>query len=84
MELLEQPLKEIVDKLVEEKLKDKDENNSPFMNKAQCCKHLGICNNTLDKWIKELNLPVLKDGRSYTFHKQEINKWYKETILHKK
>lgn len=33
------------------------------MNKKQTCKFIGIDNNTLDKWIKQYNLPVIRiDG----------------------
>ena len=41
--------------LIENEIKNKlDSNNieSPFLNKQQACKYLGIANNTLDSWIK--------------------------------
>lgn len=45
----------LISRLIENEIKNKlDSNNieSPFLNKQQACKYLGIANNTLDSWIK--------------------------------
>lgn len=47
---------------------------SPFLNKKQACKYLGISNNTLDSWIRK-GLPVIRIGKTVRFDKAEINRW---------
>ncbi|HEL1656126.1 helix-turn-helix transcriptional regulator [Streptococcus suis] len=47
---------------------------SPFLNKHQTCKYLGISNNTLDSWIRK-GLPVIRIGKTVRFDKAEINRW---------
>ena len=64
-------------KLIENEIKNKlDSNNieSPFLNKQQACKYLGIANNTLDSWIKK-GLPVIRVGKTVRFDKTELNYW---------
>ncbi|CYU75966.1 helix-turn-helix domain-containing protein [Streptococcus suis] len=48
--------------------------NSPYLNKKQACKYLGISNNTLDSWIKQ-GLPSIKIGKTVRFNKQAIDAW---------
>lgn len=48
--------------------------NSPFLNKQQTCKYLGISNNTLDSWIQK-GLPIIRIGKTVRFDKTEINRW---------
>lgn len=48
--------------------------SSPFLNKQQACKYLGISNNTLDSWIRK-GLPVIRIGKTVRFDKAEINRW---------
>lgn len=48
--------------------------SSPFLNKQQACKYLGISNNTLDSWIQK-GLPVIRIGKTVRFDKAEINRW---------
>lgn len=55
----------LISQLIENEIKNKlDSNNieSPFLNKQQTCKYLGIANNTLDSWIKK-GLPVIRVGK---------------------
>ena len=62
---------------IENEIKNKlDSNNieSPFLNKQQACKYLGIANNTLDSWIKK-GLPVIRVGKTVRFDKTELNYW---------
>ena len=63
--------------LIENEIKNKlDSNNieSPFLNKQQACKYLGISNNTLDSWIKK-GLPVIRVGKTVRFDRIELNHW---------
>lgn len=82
--LNEQKLVELVDEIVKQRLTEIEKNYSPYMNKFQCCEYIGVSNNTLDKLIKDKKMPVFKDGRSYIFNKQHIDKWFEETSLNKK
>lgn len=34
--------------------------SSVYLNKKQACEFLGIDNNTLDKWIRVYNFPVIR------------------------
>lgn len=47
---------------------------SPFLNKQQACRYLGISNNTLDSWIKK-GLPVIRVGKTVRFDRAELNHW---------
>ena len=67
----------LIGQLIENEIKNKLDNNnveSPFLNKQQACKYLGIANNTLDSWIKK-GLPCIKIGKTVRFSKSEINRW---------
>jgi DNA binding domain, excisionase family len=46
-----------------------------YMNKKQTCLYLQISNNTLDKWIREEKLPVIRLNGSLRFDRIEIDKW---------
>ena len=63
--------------LIENEIKNKlDSNNieSPFLNKQQACKYLGIAKYTLDSWIKK-GLPVIRVGKTVRFDRIELNHW---------
>ena len=67
----------LISQLIENEIKNKlDSNNieSPFLNKQQTCKYLGIANNTLDSWIKKV-LPVIRVGKTVRFDRAELNHW---------
>ena len=67
----------LIRQLIENEIKNKlDSNNieSPFLNKQQTCKYLGIDNNTLDSWIKK-GLPVIRVGKTVSFDRAELNHW---------
>ncbi|AQY30160.1 TPA: helix-turn-helix domain-containing protein [Enterococcus faecium] len=42
------------------------------MNKKQTCAFLGIDNNTLDKWIRIYNFPVIRVGGVVRFDVEDI------------
>ena len=67
----------LISQLIENEIKNKlDSNNieSPFLNKQQTCKYLGIANNTLDSWIKK-GLPVIKFGSIKSDSFSNSNNW---------
>lgn len=67
----------LISQLIENEIKNKlDSNNieSPFLNKQQACKYLGIANSTLDSWIKK-GLPVIRVGKTVRFDRAELNHW---------
>lgn len=67
----------LISQLIENEIKNKLDNNnieSPFLNKQQACKYLGIANNTLDYWIKK-GLPVIRVGKTVRFDRIELNHW---------
>ena len=67
----------LISQLIENEIKNKlDSNNieSPFLNKQQTCKYLGIANYTLDSWIKK-GLPVIRVGKTVRFDRAELNHW---------
>ncbi|EMW5477806.1 helix-turn-helix domain-containing protein [Enterococcus faecalis] len=43
-----------------------------YLNKKQTCEFLGIDNNTLDKWIRIYNFPVIKIDGIIRFDVEDI------------
>ncbi|WP_255307271.1 helix-turn-helix domain-containing protein, partial [Enterococcus faecium] len=43
-----------------------------YLNKKQACEFLGIDNNTLDKWIRVYNFPVIKIDGVVRFDVEDI------------
>lgn len=69
----------LISQLIENEIKNKlDSNNieSPFLNKQQTCKYLGIANNTLDSWIKK-GLPVIRVGKKSALIEPNLITGYK-------
>lgn len=66
-------LSNLIQKEIEEQFKQVGL-NSPYLNKRQTCKYLGISNNTLDSWIHK-GLPIIRIGKTVRFDKTEINSW---------
>lgn len=67
----------LISDLIKQEIENRLDNcnlESPFLNKQQTCKYLGISNNTLDSWIQK-GLPVIRIGKSVRFDKTEINSW---------
>ncbi|MBS8085657.1 helix-turn-helix domain-containing protein [Streptococcus suis] len=67
----------LVADLIKQEIEDRLNNSnleSPFLNKHQTCKYLGISNNTLDSWIRK-GLPVIRIGKTVRFDKDEISRW---------
>ncbi|MBM6615067.1 helix-turn-helix domain-containing protein [Desemzia sp. RIT804] len=46
-----------------------------YLNKKQACAFLGIDNNTLDKWIKQYNFPMIKIDGVIRFEIEDIKEF---------
>ena len=66
-------ISDLIKNEIENRLKNSNI-ESPYLNKQQACKYLGISNNTLDEWIKK-GLPVIRIGKTVRFNKTEVNRW---------
>lgn len=64
---------DLIKQEVENRL-DNSNLSSPYLNKQQACKYLGISNNTLDSWIWK-GLPIIRVGKTVRFDKDEIDRW---------
>lgn len=42
---------------------------------TEICKHLGVSNDTVYKWIEKQNMPAHRMGRLWKFKKQEVDDW---------
>ncbi|MFI3087827.1 helix-turn-helix transcriptional regulator [Streptococcus sp. 2022WUSS037] len=70
-------IQQLVADLIRQEIENRLNNSnleSPFLNKHQTCKYLGISNNTLDSWIRK-GLPVIRIEKTVRFDKTEINRW---------
>ncbi len=38
-------------------------------------KHLGVATNTIERWVRQGNLPVSKKGRNFRFRSSDLEKW---------
>lgn len=41
----------------------------------EICKHLGVSNDTVYKWIEKHNMPSHRMGRLWKFKKAEVDAW---------
>lgn len=67
----------LISNLIKQEIENRLNNSnlsSPYLNKQQACKYLGISNNTLDSWIRK-GLPVIRIGKTVRFDKSEISRW---------
>ncbi|MCI5871652.1 helix-turn-helix domain-containing protein [Streptococcus orisratti] len=64
---------DLIKQEIENRLNNSDI-ETPFLNKQQTCKYLGISNNTLDSWILK-GLPAIRVGKTIRFDKTEVNRW---------
>lgn len=42
---------------------------------TEICKHLGVSNDTVYKWIEKHNMPSHRMGRLWKFKKAEVDAW---------
>jgi len=43
----------------------------------EICKHLGVSNDTVYKWIDKFDMPAHRLGRLWKFKKAEVDAWVK-------
>ncbi|HEX2957806.1 MAG TPA: helix-turn-helix domain-containing protein [Chitinispirillaceae bacterium] len=44
---------------------------------TEICKHLGVSNDTVYKWIEKHNMPAHRMGRLWKFKKKDVDNWVK-------
>lgn len=44
---------------------------------TEICKHLGVSNDTVYKWIDKYSMPAHRMGHLWKFKKDEIDEWVK-------
>ena len=44
---------------------------------SEICKHLGVSNDTVYKWIDKGGMPAHRMGRLWKFKKNEVDEWVK-------
>ncbi|MEZ5489087.1 MAG: helix-turn-helix domain-containing protein [Gammaproteobacteria bacterium] len=44
---------------------------------SEICKHLGVSNDTVYKWIDKGGMPAHRMGRLWKFKKYEVDEWVK-------
>ncbi|MET0064820.1 MAG: helix-turn-helix domain-containing protein [Candidatus Thiodiazotropha sp.] len=44
---------------------------------TEICKHLGVSNDTVYKWIDKHDMPAHRMGRLWKFKKDEVDEWVK-------
>ena len=44
---------------------------------SEICKHLGVSNDTVYKWIDKGGMPAHRMGRLWKFKKDEVDEWVK-------
>lgn len=42
---------------------------------SEICKHLGVSNDTIYKWINKHSLPAYRIGRLWKFKKSQVDAW---------
>lgn len=42
---------------------------------SEICKHLGVSNDTVYKWIETHSMPAFRMGRLWKFKKDEVDAW---------
>ena len=49
-----------------------------WVNLEDVAEHLSLSQDTVRTWIKEVKLPVNKDGKRYKFKISEVDEWVRE------
>lgn len=54
------------------------------MNSSEVAKHLGVSTSTVQRWVKQLNLPMERNERGhYTFKEEDLPFWRKSGIKYR-
>ncbi|WP_299733347.1 helix-turn-helix domain-containing protein [uncultured Endozoicomonas sp.] len=48
-----------------------------WLSMTEICKHLGVSNDTVYKWIEKQGMPGHRMGRLWKFKKYEVDDWVK-------
>ena len=48
-----------------------------WLSVEEICKHLGVSNDNVYKWIDKHGMPVNRMGRLWKFKKNEVDEWVK-------
>ena len=48
-----------------------------WLSMEEICKHLGVSNDTVYKWIEKNQMPTHRMGRLWKFQKSEVDDWVK-------
>jgi len=48
-----------------------------WLSMKEICKHLGVSNDTVYKWINSYDMPAHRLGRLWKFKKDEVDEWVK-------
>lgn len=46
-----------------------------WLSMSEICKHLGVSNDTVYKWIDKHEMPAHRLGRLWKFQKNEVDEW---------
>ena len=46
-----------------------------WLSMKEICKHLGVCDDTVYKWINSHDMPAHRMGRLWKFKKGEVDAW---------
>ncbi|MES9830099.1 MAG: helix-turn-helix domain-containing protein [Candidatus Thiodiazotropha sp.] len=53
------------------------ETEDRWLSITEICKHLGVSNDTVYKWIDKGGMPAHRMGRLWKFKKYEVDEWVK-------
>jgi len=48
-----------------------------WLSMKEICKHLGVSDDTVYKWINSYDMPAHRRGRLWKFKKAEVDEWVK-------
>lgn len=49
--------------------------NEPWVSLEEIAAHLGVCKDTVHRWIRRRDMPAHKVGRLWKFQVSEVNEW---------
>ena len=48
-----------------------------WLSVEEICKHLGVSNDTVYRWINQLKMPAHRTGKLWKFKLHEVDEWIK-------
>jgi len=58
------------------------EETDRWLSMEDICKHLGVSNDTVYKWIENKQMPAHRMGRLWKFQKNEVDDWVRAGGAH--